>query len=39
MTVVYSILVIGAIASVGNFILQGYWFYVTVHKQSKNSDS
>jgi len=33
MTLVYSILVIGAIASVGNFVLQSYWFYVTVHKK------
>jgi len=32
MIVVYSILVIGAIASLGNLILQSYWFYVTVIK-------
>lgn len=39
MSIVYTLLVIGAVASVGNFILQGYWFYVTVHKQSKNSEN
>lgn len=38
MEVVYTILVVGALASLANVILQGYWFYHSIKHKDKDKD-